>query len=243
MADEDHEIEEERVVIDYDLIDESTGFKKVEIDVWRAYEDQVLNKPEDDRPDADGWCDEFAEEKHVDRKRVKYVTSLGIYAGGRDEFNQRSGSGKAIYANGDVYEGDFFEGKKHGHGQYVFKKQGHSETDVLIEKLFKAKPEAEDNQAFIERAAAALKIGQTIVQAALEYGFYPCYHGDYNLGVRTGKGLMKNADGSLYKGELNHNKRHGQGMLYFVNGDVYSGQWENGLKNGFGTYRFEAGGE
>jgi hypothetical protein len=239
MADDDQR--EEKIVINYDAIDEATGFKKAEITIWRAFEEAVLSKPEDDRPDVESWIDEYSEEKGYDRKRVKYVATLGIYAGTRDEFNQRSGSGKAIFANGDVYEGEYFEGQKHGHGQYTFKAQGKAETDVLIEKLLQTKSPAESQDAFIKRVAKHLKIGEMIVKVALTYGFYPCYIGDYHLGVRTGRGEMKGKDGSYYRGEWMHNKRSGKGMLYFVNGDVYSGDWEKGLKHGSGAYRFANG--
>lgn len=240
---DDGQREEEKIAIDYEAIDEQTGFKKAEIDIWRAFEENVLNKPEDDRPDVEGWIDEFSEEKGYDRKRVKYVATLGIYAGTRDEFNQRSGSGKAIFATGDVYEGEYFEGQKHGHGQYTFKSQGKAETDAIIEKAWAAKPESESQDAFVKRVAKQFKIGEMIVKAALTYGFYPIYIGDYHLGVRTGRGEMKAKDGSYFRGAWQHNKRHGKGMLYYVNGDIYSGDWDKGLKHGSGAYRFANGSE
>ena len=235
--------DEPKVVIDYNALDEVTGFKKADITIWEAYSKSVLEVPEDDRPDAESWADEWAEEKGYDKRRVKAVTTLGIYAGPRDEFNQRTRSGKAIYANGDVYEGEFLEGKKHGQGHYTFTKQGKSEVDKLIEKMVQAKPADEPQEAFTARCAKALQIGTAIVEAALEYGFLACYHGDYIRGMRTGQGLMKNSDGTLYKGDFSGNARHGQGMFYFLNGDVYSGEWSEGKKHGFGTYRFATGGE
>ena len=220
-----------------------TGFKKAELTIWKAFS-EAMAKPEEDRPEVDAWIEEFSEEKKFDRKRVKFVTTIGIYAGPRDEFNQRSGSGKAIYANGDVYEGEFYEGSKHGEGHYTFNKQGRSEIDKLLEgQMWKAKPETESNEAFVSRAASALKIGKVIVETALEYGFVPCYHGEYQRGYRSGQGLMKAKDGSVYKGEWKMGQRHGQGILYFINGDMYSGEWLEGVKNGYGTYRFAQGGE
>ena len=35
--------------------------------------------------------------------------------------NQRHGQGKMIYGNGMVYEGDWFEGKQHGHGKLTIR--------------------------------------------------------------------------------------------------------------------------
>ena len=239
MADEEHQ--EEQVVIDYDAIDENTGFKQAESAIWKAFEEQVLLKPEDDRPDVDSWIDEFCEEQKFDRKRVKYVTTMGIYAGKRDEFNQRSGSGKAIYANGDVYEGQFYEGKKHGDGHYIYKSKGMGEVDTLLQKMFKSKPADQTKDQFVAAAADFLKVGKVIVETALEFGFHPCYHGEYMRGLRVGQGLMRNKDGSVYKGDWKDNKRHGKGLYYFINGDVYSGEWDMGLKHGYGTYRFANG--
>lgn len=242
MADDENTVEE-KIVINYDQLDEQTGFKKAELDIWNRYEKDVLLKPADDRPEVDSWVDEFSEESKFDKRRVKFVTSVGIYAGSRDEFNQRSGSGKAIYANGDVYDGDFFEGKKHGTGQYIFKKLGKSEVDKIVEKLWIAKPATESTDAFTLRCAKEVQIGRSIVEGILEQGFYPVYHGEYVRGQRVGQGVMKNKDASVYKGDWKDNKRHGQGIFYYLNGDVYSGQWAEGVKHGFGTYRFADGSE
>jgi len=48
MADDEGQAEE-RIVIDYEAIDEATGFKRAELDIWKAFEEQVLTKPEDDK--------------------------------------------------------------------------------------------------------------------------------------------------------------------------------------------------
>ena len=88
--------DEPRVIIDYNAIDEATGFKKAEITIWEAYEKNVLKVPEDDRPDPESWADEWADESNYDRKRVKAVTVLGIYAGRRDEFSQRLLAGQQV---------------------------------------------------------------------------------------------------------------------------------------------------
>jgi hypothetical protein len=239
---EDGNPQEEQIVIDYEALDPETGFKAVELQIWKAFED-FLAKPEDERGEPEGFVEEYGDEQHIDKKRIKYVTTIGIYAGSRDEFNQRSGCGKAIYANGDVYDGEFFEGKKNGQGHYTFKSTPRAEVDVLMEKMWKAKAQDETREAFVARASKHLRIGASIVETALEYGFRSCYHGDYKNGLRVGEGLMRNRDGSVYKGQWKDNKRHGQGIFYFINGDVYSGHWDMGQKHGFGTYQFADGGE
>ena len=230
--------------IDYEEIDDATGFRKAELQIWKAFETEVLKVKEDEREDVESWVDRWTDENPPhDRKRVKYVATMGIYTGPRDNFNQRTGTGKAYYNNGDSYEGEFYRGKKHGTGHYVFTSAGMSEVDKLITKIVKARKPEESDQDFVSRVATALRIGKAIVEGYLEYGNLPCYHGEYDNGNRSGQGVMKCSDGSIYNGEWLLNKRHGQGMVYYVNGDVYSGTWDAGKKHGIGTYRFANGGE
>lgn len=249
MAGNNDEEEKPLEVIDYEEIDTETGFRSAELKIWNAYEAQVLKVKEDERPDAESWVDSWADEHpNFDRKRVKAVSVHGIYCGGRDAFNQRNLSGKAFYANGDSYEGEFYRGKKHGTGHYVFVSQGMSEVDKLLSKAVKErskqkKATEESDADFAGRLAGHLRVGKAIVEGFLEFGALPCYHGEYDNGLRSGQGVMKCADGSIYNGEWLLNKRHGQGMTFYVNGDVYSGLWDAGRKHGIGTYRFAKGGE
>uniref|UniRef100_A0A7S1IU63 MORN repeat-containing protein 5 n=1 Tax=Eutreptiella gymnastica TaxID=73025 RepID=A0A7S1IU63_9EUGL len=247
MADDDdisdgeigeEEKEPEAPGIDYEELDSATGFKKTDYAIWKSYEAAILLKPEDDREDEEEWAENYCTENNVDKNRVTMVTKLGIYAGARDEFNQRTGEGKAIYANGDTYEGQYWEGKKNGHGKYVHKSLGMSEVDKLLEKLHKEKEATETPAQFIKRAAEAIAVGHEIVRAALENGFYPCYNGAYINNLKHGKGVMKNKDGTVYKGDWKDNKRHGEGVYCYLNGDIYSGQWEEGLKHGSACYEF-----
>ncbi|ORC93397.1 uncharacterized protein TM35_000012740 [Trypanosoma theileri] len=236
--------------VNLDEVDETTGFKTAELAVWTQYDTTYLQRPEEDREaaDVDAWADGFCEAMEAaglqyPRAFVRSVCVLGIYAGLRDEFQQRTGSGRAVYPNGDRYDGEFFEGKKHGTGRYVFVSRGKSECDRIVEKELQRRDESQSDEAFISSVAEKYKLSQQIVAWVLEYGFHPCYHGDYVRGKRTGQGLMKNKDGTVYKGEFVENKREGQGMFYYLNGDIFSGTWKNGLKHGYGTYHFVGGNE
>ncbi|EAO00260.1 hypothetical protein C3747_14g67 [Trypanosoma cruzi] len=241
--------QKKEVVINLDEVDEQTGYKSAELFVWLKFDETYLQKPEDDREaDVDAWVDAFCEQMeeegmNYDRNFVRSVCVLGIYAGARDEFQQRMGSGKAVYPNGDRYDGEFFEGKKHGTGRYCFVSRGKSECDRIVEKEMQKLGGAVPDEQFITNVAEKYKISRQIVSWIIEYGVYPCYHGDYVRGVRTGQGLMKNKDGTVYKGDFLANKRHGQGMFYYLNGDIFSGTWRNGLKHGYGTYHFAGGSE
>ena len=43
---------------------------------------------------------------------------LGEYEGDRNEEEERHGKGKAKLPNGDIYEGEYSHGKRHGQGTY-----------------------------------------------------------------------------------------------------------------------------
>eukprot|EP01006_Ploeotia_vitrea_P012328 TRINITY_DN3270_c0_g1_i1.p2 TRINITY_DN3270_c0_g1~~TRINITY_DN3270_c0_g1_i1.p2 ORF type:complete len:285 (-),score=64.29 TRINITY_DN3270_c0_g1_i1:2517-3371(-) len=194
--------------------------------------------------DEEEWADTYATDNNLDKNRVNTVIKMGIYAGDRDEFNQRTGEGKAIFANGDMYEGQYWEGKKNGKGKYIFKSLGMSEVDKLISEQWKAREaQPEDQQAdvdeFIQKSSQQFAVGPECVRFAIqENTFYPCYNGEYVNNMRHGRGIMKNKDGSVYSGSWKHNKRQGEGIYYYVNGDIYSGQWVDGLKHGNGRYTY-----
>ena len=42
------------------------------------------------------------------------------FSGGCDEFGDRKGEGVYCYQNGDIYDGDWKKGKKHGYGIYTY---------------------------------------------------------------------------------------------------------------------------
>ncbi|KAG8342159.1 putative MORN repeat [Trypanosoma vivax] len=240
---------QKQVQINYDEVDETTGYKVAELFVWTKFDETYLQKSEDDREgDVDAWVDTFCEEMEgeglaYDRNFVRAVCTLGIYAGLRDEFQQRTGSGKAVYPNGDRYDGEFFEGKKHGRGRYIFVSRGKSECDRIVEREMQKLGDGKPDEDFVKSVAERYQIGTHIVSHIVEYGFHPCYHGDYVCGKRVGQGMMKNKDGSIYKGEFLENKRDGQGMFFYINGDIFSGNWKDGKKHGFGTYHFVGGSE
>eukprot|EP01064_Diplonema_japonicum_P037087 TRINITY_DN8602_c0_g5_i1.p1 TRINITY_DN8602_c0_g5~~TRINITY_DN8602_c0_g5_i1.p1 ORF type:complete len:422 (+),score=102.39 TRINITY_DN8602_c0_g5_i1:53-1267(+) len=273
MSDEEEEVEKELIKIDYDEIDKETGFKKIEWQIWQALEAWKATPEEDREPAGDPsdmdskleWAKWFASEGPLkpntdDPKslstfevRCTAVIRLGIFAGARDKYNERTGKARAIYNNGDTFEGKYFGGKRNGQGRYVNVSQGKSELDTLLEKLVMSLPEDErvfmplnnswsvvssNHDDFIKQASTSLCCSTVVVACALEFGFYPFYYGDYQNGVRNGIGVMKMKDGSVYKGEWCDGKRQGQGIFYYVNGDTYSGHWKNGTKCGFGTYSF-----
>merc|ERR1711907_402414 len=119
------------------------------------------------------------------------------------------GKGKAIYKNGDVYEGDYEEGKRHGSGVYKWAKH------VTDEESGELKLDVDEE-------------GNTV--------FSSTYTGQYVANLKEGEGVFEYPDGGKYQGNWRHDKRHGDGVYWYPNGDIYSGEGRFGTKHGRGTF-------
>eukprot|EP00761_Pharyngomonas_kirbyi_P011979 gb/GECH01012005.1/.p1 GENE.gb/GECH01012005.1/~~gb/GECH01012005.1/.p1 ORF type:complete len:329 (+),score=121.45 gb/GECH01012005.1/:1-987(+) len=258
MSDEGSEEEEQpKVEYDYNEIDSETGFKTVELKIWKAFEKwKQQDEEERDPPEAEDWVQNYSEETEIDINRVKMVSQIGIYGGERDEFKLRHGEGKAYYNNLDYYEGEYVEGKKEGTGKYIFRSEGKSKIDSAIWdrwQNFKQEQFPEDvndsnedldQQAldeFYDQIRNDFEAPDSRIQYTLLYGPYPVYYGQYESGKRHGEGLMKYKDGGIYSGSWNSNKKQGEGVYYYPNGDSYIGHWKNDVKHGEGRYEFKDG--
>merc|ERR1712100_490914 len=118
------------------------------------------------------------------------------------------GKGKAVYPNGDEYEGEYKEGKRDGQGTYKWIKTVTDEEGVTA-------PALDDD-------------GKPIFQST--------YTGAYVANLKDGEGVFEYPDGSKYQGNWRHDKRHGDGVYWYANGDIYSGEWKFGTKHGRGTF-------
>lgn len=65
------------------------------------------------------------------------------------------------------------------------------------------------------------------------------YEGDFKNNEKHGKGIMRQADGSVwYEGEYKQGIPHGLGTLYYPNGAIYQGSWKDGKRDETGKYRY-----
>lgn len=54
------------------------------------------------------------------QESVEILVFLGKYVGERNEQEERHGFGRSQLPNGDEYEGEYQNGKRHGFGKYAF---------------------------------------------------------------------------------------------------------------------------
>ena len=67
------------------------------------------------------------------------------------------------------------------------------------------------------------------------------YTGQFKNGKRHGRGIRKNADGSVFEGNYEEDQPSGQGKYTWADGESYDGAWKNGLFHGMGIKKLPDG--
>jgi hypothetical protein len=119
------------------------------------------------------------------------------------------GRGKVTYFDGETYEGDFLDSKRHGYGKMVFLNGNVYEGDwVEDEKCGKGK---------------------------LSYLNGDFYEGEFESNLSWGHGRYHWKTGEVYEGGFRLDKMKGDGRLDNLDGTYYVGKFENGVYSGEGT--------
>jgi len=143
-------------------------------------------------------------------------------------------SEKQRLVNGDIYEGEWVEGFKHGFGVYRFNTgdiyEGNWIKDIrtgLGKYYFQTggKYEGEFLNNFINGKGKSILTNGNVYEG--EY-FYDKFHGF---------GKMTYSDG-VYVGYWEYGKRHGKGKFTHPNGNIYEGDFANDTSNGKGVVIF-----
>lgn len=119
---------------------------------------------------------------------------------------------------GSKYTGEISitSGKRHGHGQYIYKN-----------------PYFQFDGQWVE--------GQKHGQGKFSFGDGGYYEGDFQNGEITGNGTRQWADGSNYVGEFDHGDRQGKGIFNSPDGTTYEGDWVRNQYSGQGELTLPSG--
>ncbi len=117
--------------------------------------------------------------------------------------------------NGDRYEGDYFQGERHGNGTCWFING--------------------------DRYEGEYQCGKPHGKGTFYYRIGERYEGDFRQGKRHGKGKFYYLSGNRYEGDFQNNKANGQGICYLTNGDSYVGSSQDGLAHGKGVFYYANG--
>ncbi|XP_039268277.2 MORN repeat-containing protein 1-like [Styela clava] len=168
------------------------------------------------------------------------VIRTNFYAG--ETKNQlRDGIGIYYYANKFFrYEGDWFKGKKHGHGKLIMADGSYYEGEFKegeIEGHGFRKWQQSGNS-----YSGEFHFGEMHGHGVLNYANGSQYKGEFSSNCRHGNGVYRDEHGNEYEGFWYNNRQSGHGILTFKNGDVYEGDFVKGNRQGHGLMRFADGG-
>jgi hypothetical protein len=127
-------------------------------------------------------------------------------------FRPSSGTGKCMYvfSGGQVYEGEWKDGKKNGRGKLTF-------PDGEVHE-----GEWKDDKRNGRCKCTFMPDGQV-------------YEGEWKDGKMNGRGKMTFPDGQVYEGEWKDDKKNGRGKHTWPCGQVYEGEWKDDAYNGQGS--------
>ena len=160
--------------------------------------------------------------------------------GDRNEAEERHGKGVAHLPNGDIYDGEYNCGKRHGkvcrclvselHIKYKFHEcvasislnREHINSSLVRGTL--------ENTWTIR----SMDMDCSITQMAPIMMVRPCQH----LYLPMAPVIGTNSSLGMWMDDL----RNGQGTYTYANGDTYEGEWSNNLRHGEGSYTYSASG-
>ena len=140
-------------------------------------------------------------------------------------FEEFSASGRFVYPNKSVYEGEYRQLKtgqkiREGKGKYTFASfelQLKSPNATGYSHFGRDRDQSPEN-------AATKSIG-------IEY-----YDGEWLNDKMDGYGIYHYSNGDVYEGMWVEGRQHGRGRYVFANGNCYEGDWQEHKMHGCGVY-------
>jgi hypothetical protein len=146
--------------------------------------------------------------------------SIFVTYRGETRNREPNGIGRMLYRNGDKYEGEWVNGKRHGIGNITF---------------------AEDNEKNRVSYSGGWENDQFSGQGLMIWKNGDKYEGQFENNSKNGFGLLSLSNGGTYVGHFGNNSYHGFGKLISAGGDTYEGDWKDGIFSGNGTYTWKNG--
>jgi hypothetical protein len=134
----------------------------------------------------------------------------------------RNGTGKCVFNDGSIYQGETRVDRLEGKGKMIFGKDSKTRAGVYI---------GEFKNDLIE--------GKGIYK----HSNGDVYEGDFKNDNKEGKGKYKLENGDVCEGDLKNDTMEGKGIMRFANGDVYEGDFKNGVFEGKGKFIYSKDGK
>jgi len=165
----------------------------------------------------------------------------------------KTGEGKCIFSNQDMYEGQWVNGKPSGVGKKTIKTSGDIQEGKFSNGALVTKKEQEAKPPLLNPLQQAIKQErEDNYEILVDNQIKNCeiqispdgerYKGEFKNGKKHGKGKQTQFDGSVYRGDFKNDKKHGHGVLAWPDGQKYEGDWEdNRISNGKARYTWPDG--
>ena len=142
------------------------------------------------------------------------------------------------YSNGDRYQGQIHDGKRHGRGVYTWPNGDRYEGDFVKNKRTGRGVFTWPNG---KRYEGEFVNGWRTGRGVFTWPNGDRYEGDFMDGKRTGRGVYTWPNGNRYEGDFMDGKRTGRGVFTWPSGERYEGEFVNGWRTGRGVVTWANG--
>ncbi|KAJ8606917.1 hypothetical protein CTAYLR_008622 [Chrysophaeum taylorii] len=145
----------------------------------------------------------------------------------------RKGCARVRYPNGDVYEGSFESGLRHGRGLFTEALSGHAyDGEWRRGKRHGRGTFATGDGTFVYDGEFVK--GKRCGEGVAKLRDSCSYAGSWRDNVFDGRGILVDAAKNSYEGEFFDGRKHGVGAQTYADGARYSGEWRRGYRDGQG---------
>ena len=224
-------------------------YLNIPIEAARTYE--LVLSTRNQKEESTEYVDNSRKEEHnefdknhvveIGKKELDYTgkkTHDGADYYGDLKSEKPDGYGRAIYKNGNMYEGYFINGKRQGYGIYKFFDGERYEGEWYQDQQYGNGTYYFANN---NRYEGSWLHDYQQGHGVMYYFNGDKYDGDWEIDKRSGKGVYTYSTGAYYKGDWQNDKRNGNGFFDWGDGSTYDGEWKDNMRSGFGTFKFSNG--
>ena len=164
-----------------------------------------------------------------------------IYKGNWDSTNnKRKGFGLSISSDGNTLFKGNWENDKIGDFGLFLEKNGNYYLGQIKEGKFEGNGEL--NIEGISKYKGEFKNDLPEGKGTFEdFENYYKYEGEWNMGKKSGRGILEFSDGTKYEGDFKNDLYDGNGIITFNNGNIYEGEFVEGSIKGKGKFIWNDG--